>query len=111
MKCVVGEVGRYDVPQLYDGDEPASVCELAVRDSMPVSEDEKRPGAFVRYPADLAELEQKGELQVGADDSEREGKGEKQNMPTRARTVRWCKVVDRKGGGKEGLFEWLVEVG
>ena len=24
--------------------------------------------------------------------------------------MRWCKVVDGKGGKKEGLFEWVVEV-
>ena len=41
---------------------PLALRELVVRDSAPVSEDEKRPGVFVRYPADLAEPEQKGEF-------------------------------------------------
>jgi hypothetical protein len=33
-----------------------------------------------------------------------QGQGKKQR-------VQWCKVVDGKGGRKEGLFEWVVEVG
>jgi hypothetical protein len=38
-------------------------------------------------------------------DGEGEGEGKKKQR------VRWCKVVDGKGGRKEGLFEWVVEVG
>ena len=89
---------------------PFALRELVVRDSVPVSEDEKRTCVVLRYPAGLAELDQKGELRVSAEDGEREDKGEKQNTQTRTRTVRWCKVVDGKGGKKEGLFEWVVEV-
>ena len=89
---------------------PFALRELVVRDNVPVSEDEKRTCVVVRYPAGLAELEQKGELQVGTDDSEREGKDEKQKTQTQTRMVRWSKVVDGKGGKKEGLFEWVVEV-
>jgi uncharacterized protein (TIGR02231 family) len=89
---------------------PFALRELVVRDSVPVSEDEKRTCVVLRYPAGLAELDQKGELRVSVEDSEQEDKGEKQNTQTRTRTVRWCKVVDGKGGKKEGLFEWVVEV-
>jgi hypothetical protein len=89
---------------------PFALRELVVRDNVPVSEDEKRTCVVLRYPAGLAELEQKGELRVGADDSEREGKDEKQKTQTQTRMVRWGKVVDGKGGKKEGLFEWVVEV-
>jgi uncharacterized protein (TIGR02231 family) len=88
---------------------PFAVRELLVRDSVPVSEDEKRVSVVLRQPAGLAELEQKGELRVGGEDSEREAKGEKQTQK-QTQTVRWSKVVDGMGGKKEGLFEWVVEV-
>ena len=41
---------------------------------MPVFEDEKRVNVVLRYPAGLAELEQKGERWARGEDSER-GKG------------------------------------
>ena len=88
---------------------PFAVRELLVRDSVPVSEDEKRVSVVLRQPAGLAELEQKGELRVGAEANERETKGEKQTQK-QTQTVRWSKVVDGMGGKKEGLFEWVVEV-
>jgi len=69
-----------------------------LRDGAPVSEDKKRVNVVLRRPEGLAELEQGQELKVG------EGSGEK-------RTVGWSKVVDGKGGKKEGLFEWVAEVG
>ena len=68
----------------------------------------------LRHPAGLAELEQGKELQVcanedggreGGGDSDGEGEGKKKQM------VRWCNVVDGKGGRMNGLFEWVVEVG
>jgi hypothetical protein len=37
-----------------------------------------------------------------AKDWGREGDGEQR--------VRWSKVVDGKGGKKEGLFEWVIDV-
>jgi uncharacterized protein (TIGR02231 family) len=83
---------------------PFALRELVVRDGVPVSEDEKRVSVVLRHPAGLAELEQGEELQVGAKDGGREEKCKKQR-------VRWSKVVDGKGGRKEGLFEWVVEVG
>lgn len=66
---------RYDVPRLHDGDESASVVlrELVVRDSVPVSEDEKRTCVVLLHPAGMAGLEQKGELRIGAEDGERSG--------------------------------------
>jgi uncharacterized protein (TIGR02231 family) len=96
---------------------PFALRELVVRDGVPVCEDEKRVSVVLRHPAGLAELEQGKELQVGAkDDGEREGDddgdddGEGEGEGKKQR-VRWCKVVDGKGGRKEGLFEWVVEVG
>jgi uncharacterized protein (TIGR02231 family) len=83
---------------------PFALRELVVRDGVPVSEDEGRVCVVLRRPAGLAELEQGAELQVGADDDEREDNGKKQR-------VRWGKVVDGKGGKKEGVLEWVVEVG
>jgi uncharacterized protein (TIGR02231 family) len=85
---------------------PFALRELVVRDGVPVSEDEKRVSVVLRHPAGLAELEQGEEVEVGAKDGGREEKekGKKQ-------TVRWSKLVDGKGGRKEGLFEWVVEVG
>ena len=77
---------------------PFALRALVLRDGAPVSEDKKRVNVVLRRPEGLAELEQGQELKVG------EGSGEK-------RTVRWSKVVDGKGGKKEGLFEWVAEVG
>jgi len=77
---------------------PFALLALVLRDGAPVSEDKKRVNVVLRRPEGLAELEQRAELKVG------EGSGEK-------RTVRWSKVADGKGGKKEGLFEWVAEVG
>jgi uncharacterized protein (TIGR02231 family) len=82
---------------------PFALRELVVRDGVPVSSDEKRVNVVLRHPACLAELEQGDELPVGSKDGGGEGKGKQ--------TVRWGKQVDGKGGKKEGLFEWVVEVG
>jgi uncharacterized protein (TIGR02231 family) len=83
---------------------PFALRELVVQDGVPVSEDEKSVNVVLRHPACLAELEQGEELQIGAKDGGKEGKSKTQ-------TVRWGKQVDGKGGKKEGLFEWVVEVG
>ena len=88
---------------------PFALLELVVRDGVPVCEDEKRVSVVLRHPAGLAELEQGKELQVGA--KEDEGDGESEGKKQKKQKVRWCKVVDGKGGRKEGLFEWVVEVG
>jgi uncharacterized protein (TIGR02231 family) len=95
---------------------PFALRELVVRDGVPVCKDEKRVSVVLRHPAGLAELEQGKELQVGAkDDGGREGDGdhdgEGEGEGKKKQRVRWCKVVDGKGGRKEGLFEWVVEVG
>ena len=67
-------------------------------DNVPVSEDERRASVVLRRPAGLTKREQGEELKVGDGES-----------GDRNRTVRWSKVVVGKGG-KEGLFEWVVEV-
>jgi len=95
---------------------PFALHELVVRDGVPVCEDEKRVSVVLRHPAGLAELEQGKELQVVAkEDGEREGDddgdGESECAGEKKQRVRWCKIVDGKGGKKEGLFEWVVEVG
>jgi uncharacterized protein (TIGR02231 family) len=72
---------------------------LVLRDSVPVSEDERRASLLLRRPAGLTRLGQGEELMIGEGES-----------GGRSRTVRWSKVVDGKGGKKEGLFEWVVEV-
>ena len=84
---------------------PFALRALVLRDGVPVSEDERRVNVVLRHPAGLAELEQGEELKVSAEDGESEGEGEGEK-----RTVRWSKVVDGKGGRKEGLFEWVFEV-
>jgi uncharacterized protein (TIGR02231 family) len=95
---------------------PFALRELVVRDGVPVCEDEKRVSVVLRHPAGLAELEQGKELRVGAkEDGGREGDGdgdsEGEGEGKKKQRVRWCRVVDGKGGRKEGLFEWVVEVG
>jgi uncharacterized protein (TIGR02231 family) len=89
---------------------PFALRELVVRDGVPVCEDEKRVSVVLRHPVGLAELEQGEELQVGVKQDAREGEGEEVVVGQKQK-VRWCKVVDGKGGRKEGLFEWVVEVG
>ncbi|KAI0252907.1 hypothetical protein BJV78DRAFT_1281252 [Lactifluus subvellereus] len=73
---------------------PFPLRALVLRDGVPITEDDKRVNVILRHPAGLADLEQGEELKVGEQ-----------------RTVQWCKVVDGKGGKKEGLFEWVFEVG
>jgi len=70
-----------------------------LRDNVPVSEDERCASIVLHRPVGLTRLEQGEELKVG--------KGE---SGSRNRTVWWSKVVGGKGGKKEGLFEWVVEV-
>ena len=78
-------------------------CGLVVRDGVPVSEDEKRVSVVLRHPEGLAEMgQEEGGVVLSAKDCGREGDGEQR--------VRWSKVVDGKGGKKEGLFEWVVDV-
>ena len=91
---------------------PFALRELIIRDGVPLCEDEKRVSVVLRHPAGLAELEQGKELEIGAKeeggpdgDDDDEGEGRKKQR------VRWCKVVGGKGGRKDGLFEWVVEVG
>ena len=86
---------------------PFALRELVVRDGVPVSEDDKRVSVVLRRPAGLAELKQGEELQVGAADDDREDKDKDRDN---TQTVRWGKVVDGKGGKKEGMLEWVVEV-
>ena len=91
---------------------PFALRELVVRDGLPVCKDEKRVSVVLRHPAGLAELEQGKELQVRAKEaSGREGDSGEGEGESKKQRVRWCKVVDGKGGRKEGLFEWVVEVG
>ena len=88
---------------------PFALRALVLRDGVPVSEDEKRVSVVLRRPEGLAELAQGEELKVCAKDGTREG--EKGEGEGEKRTVRWGKLVDGKGGKKQGLFEWAVEIG
>ena len=96
---------------------PFALRELVVRDGVPVCEDEKRVSVVLRHPAGLAELDQGKELQVGAKadsggrEGDSDGEAEAEAEGKKKQRVRWCKAVDGKGGRKEGLFEWVVEVG
>jgi len=93
---------------------PFALRALVVRDSVPVCEDEERISVVLRHPDGLAELEQGKELEVDAKkDGRREGDGDGDgdDEGKKKQRVRWCEVVDGKGGSKEGLFEWVVEVG
>ena len=95
---------------------PFALRALVLRDSVPVSEDGERVNVVLRSPAGLADLEQGEELKVNAvGEAEEEEEGEEgETRPERSkakRTVRWCKAVLDKGGRKDGLFEWVVDVG
>ena len=72
---------------------PFALRGLVLRDSVPVSEDEKRAMVVLRRPEGLTRLEQGEELKVSGGQS-----GDKNG------TVRWSNAADGKGG-KEGLFE------
>jgi hypothetical protein len=86
---------------------PFALRALVLRDGVPVSDDDKRVSVVLRRPEGLAELGQGEELKI-AKDGTRAGDGDGESGK---RTVRWSKVVDGKGGKKEGLFEWVVEIG
>ncbi|KAH8984947.1 hypothetical protein EDB92DRAFT_2070710, partial [Lactarius akahatsu] len=73
---------------------PFALRELVLRDAVPVSEDGERVNVVLRRPAALADLEQDEELEVGAE----VGEGAKE-------------AGEGEGGRKEGLFEWVVDVG
>ena len=97
---------------------PFALRALVLRDSVPVSEDGERVNVVLRSPAGLADLEQGEELKasaVGEEEEEGEAEAEEGEVgPERSkarRTVRWCKAVLDKGGRKDGLFEWVVDVG
>ncbi|KAH9059614.1 hypothetical protein EDB87DRAFT_1735645 [Lactarius vividus] len=92
---------------------PFALRELVLRDAVPVSEDGERVNVVLRCPAALADLEQGEELEIGAEVGEeaKEGEVQPERRATPRRKVRWCKLVDGKGGRKEGLFEWVVDVG
>ncbi|KAH9000880.1 hypothetical protein EDB86DRAFT_3063731 [Lactarius hatsudake] len=94
---------------------PFALRALVLRDAVPVSEDGERVNVVLRRPAALADLEQGEEGDVGAEDEEEEEGEEGEVRPERRaaprRKVRWCKLVDGKGGRKEGLFEWVVDIG
>jgi uncharacterized protein (TIGR02231 family) len=96
---------------------PFALRALVLRDSVPVSEDGERVNVVLRRPAGLADLEQGEELEVGAEGeaAEEEVEGEEADaQPEHSkarRTVRWCKSAVGKGGRKEGMFEWVVDVG
>ncbi|VDB88403.1 unnamed protein product [Peniophora sp. CBMAI 1063] len=67
---------------------PFALATFVVRDSLPISDDEKRVRVVLREPALLAEAEQGDEKDVG---------GHK---------VRWADTQGRK----DGLFEWVCSV-
>ncbi|KAH9038570.1 hypothetical protein EDB85DRAFT_2072734 [Lactarius pseudohatsudake] len=91
---------------------PFALRALVLRDAVPVSEDGERVNVVLRRPAALADLEQGEEVEVGAEDEgEEEGGVRPERRAAPRRKVRWCKSVDGKGGRKEGLFEWVVDVG
>ncbi|KAI0263076.1 hypothetical protein BC834DRAFT_828113 [Gloeopeniophorella convolvens] len=73
---------------------------FVLRDGVPTSDDKSRVRVVLRRPAGLAELNQ-----------EKEGSAQAENPKDKKTTVRWSKVTDGKGGRKEGLFEWVFEVG
>ncbi|KAF8266027.1 hypothetical protein EI94DRAFT_1587080 [Lactarius quietus] len=93
---------------------PFALRAFVLRDAVPISEDGERVNVVLRRPAGLADLEQGDELEVGAEgeeEGEEEEGGVKSECGKARRTVRWCKLVDGKGGRKEGLFEWVIDVG
>ncbi|KAH9059612.1 hypothetical protein EDB87DRAFT_1822687 [Lactarius vividus] len=91
---------------------PFALRALVLRDAVPVSEDGERVNVVLRRPAALADLEQGEELEVSAEVGEeaKEGEVRPEQRAAPRRKVRWCKLVDGKGGRKEGLFEWVVDV-
>ncbi|KAI0264596.1 hypothetical protein BC834DRAFT_826093 [Gloeopeniophorella convolvens] len=76
---------------------PFALRAFVLRDCVPTPDDEKRVSVVLRRPAGLADLEQGKDLEVDVD-------GKK-------KTVRWSELVEGKGGKKDGLFEWALEVG
>ncbi|KDQ59016.1 hypothetical protein JAAARDRAFT_206003, partial [Jaapia argillacea MUCL 33604] len=73
-----------------------AISELVVRDVIPLVDD-KRVKVILRKPQGLAEAKEDQEVTVKDKDKEC--------------NIRWSKVVDKKGGEKEGKYEWLCKLG
>jgi hypothetical protein len=72
---------------------PFPISELTVRDAVPLSDD-KRIKVILRKPTGLADAKD----------------GQVVDLKNNGLKVQWEKIVDGKGGEKEGRFEWLWKV-
>ncbi|KAH9847843.1 hypothetical protein C2E23DRAFT_740832 [Lenzites betulinus] len=79
---------------------PHAVTELFVRDAVPLSNEEAKIAVTLCKPAGLAEVTEGDAVDVKFED-EQEGVTAK---------ARWTKVVDGKGGEKDGLYEWECSI-
>ncbi|TFY63210.1 hypothetical protein EVG20_g6412 [Dentipellis fragilis] len=71
--------------------------EIILRDALPLLDDENsRIQVILRQPEELGQIEQGDECKIKVDGQ--------------VRTIRWSKVVDFKGGKKDGMFEWVLNV-
>ncbi|KAI0636279.1 hypothetical protein C8Q77DRAFT_637351 [Trametes polyzona] len=82
---------------------PHAVSDLIVRDAIPLGNEDAKVSVTLRKPAGLAEALEGDEVVV--DDGDGEGK-----EGGASAKVRWSKVVDGKGGEKDGLYEWVCVI-
>ncbi|KAI0636276.1 hypothetical protein C8Q77DRAFT_1252630 [Trametes polyzona] len=82
---------------------PHAVSDLIVRDAIPLGNEDAKVSVTLRKPAGLAEALEGDEVVVDVGD----GEGKEGGASAK---VRWSKVVDGKGGEKDGLYEWVCAI-
>ncbi|KAI0356941.1 hypothetical protein OH77DRAFT_1400184 [Trametes cingulata] len=73
------------------------IAELIVRDAIPLGNDDSQVAVSLRKPEGLAKSKDGEEVSVSLGD----------DVTAKAR---WTKVVDGKGGEKDGLYEWVCSI-
>ncbi|KAI0372457.1 hypothetical protein BV20DRAFT_1050781 [Pilatotrama ljubarskyi] len=73
------------------------IGELIVRDAIPLGNDDSQVAVSLRKPEGLAKSRDGEEISISLGDE-------------RTAKVRWTKVVDGKGGEKDGLYEWVCSI-
>ncbi|KAI0763312.1 hypothetical protein BD413DRAFT_720002 [Trametes elegans] len=74
-----------------------AVYPLIVRGAVPLGNEQVQIAVNLRKPSGLAEAKDGQEVEVDV------------GLPERAK-VRWTRVVDGKGGEKDGLYEWVCSI-
>ncbi|KAJ8482399.1 hypothetical protein ONZ51_g5381 [Trametes cubensis] len=80
------------------------IGKLVIRDAIPLGNGEDKVAVVLRKPEGLAESKDGQDVVINLN-----AEGSAEGTKATAK-VRWQKVVDGKGGEKDGLFEWVCAV-